>query len=136
MGLTVDPISGWVLTVEELKAVRDLERLRELVQRRRPEEAGGVSESEASWGRGKRAWFRMRGLLLDRWNLWPRLTKYRRWEGPQGARRIMPASARWGGLSKSSIERCRDISGKNRRRTSVGYWPGMEIIWGKMVVGL
>ena len=28
--------------------------------------------------------YRLRLFSLDRWNLWPRLTRYRRWEGPAG----------------------------------------------------
>ena len=28
--------------------------------------------------------YRLRLLFLDRWNLWPRLTRYRTWLGPHG----------------------------------------------------
>jgi hypothetical protein len=28
--------------------------------------------------------YRLRLFFLDRWNLWPRLTKYRTWQGPDG----------------------------------------------------
>ena len=28
--------------------------------------------------------YRLRLFSLDRWNLWPRLTRYRGWEGPDG----------------------------------------------------
>ena len=28
--------------------------------------------------------YRLRLLFLDRWNLWHRLTRYRKWKGPQG----------------------------------------------------
>ena len=28
--------------------------------------------------------YRLRLFSLDRWNLWPRLTRYRSWEGPHG----------------------------------------------------
>ena len=28
--------------------------------------------------------YRLRLFSLDRWNLWPRLTRYRTWEGPDG----------------------------------------------------
>ena len=30
--------------------------------------------------------YRLRLFSLDRWNLWPRLTRYRTWEGPAEAR--------------------------------------------------
>jgi len=30
--------------------------------------------------------YRLRLCSLDRWNLWPRLTRYRSWEGPNGER--------------------------------------------------
>ena len=28
--------------------------------------------------------YRLRLLFLDRWNLWHRLTRYRKWQGPKG----------------------------------------------------
>ena len=28
--------------------------------------------------------YRLRLLFMDRWNLWPRLTRYRIWRGPHG----------------------------------------------------
>jgi hypothetical protein len=28
--------------------------------------------------------YRLRLLFLDRWNLWPRLTRYRQWKGSKG----------------------------------------------------
>jgi hypothetical protein len=30
--------------------------------------------------------YRLRLFSLDRWNLWPRLTRYRTWVGPDGER--------------------------------------------------
>lgn len=76
------------------QAVGDLERLRELVRWRRPEDAVEIERMLEKYlkakppGEGERASvaYRIRLLLLDRWNLWPRLTKYRRWKGPQGER--------------------------------------------------
>jgi hypothetical protein len=74
------------------QALADLKRLGELVIERKP---GDVEELESmhcrylaasSPGAGEKATvaYRLRLLLLDRWNLWPRLTKYRTWQGPGG----------------------------------------------------
>jgi hypothetical protein len=74
------------------QAVADLQRLDTLVHTRRPED---VTELEHLFYRyaqadaprqGEHATlaYRMRLLFLDRWNLWPRLTCYRTWRGPEG----------------------------------------------------
>jgi len=74
------------------QAVADLERLGQLIRTRRPEQQ---SELETMHQRyiaaapprsGERASlaYRLRLLFLDRWNLWPSLTRYRTWQGPRG----------------------------------------------------
>ena len=74
------------------EAVADLQQLDTLIRSRQPED---VTELERLFYRyaqvdaprpGEHASlaYRMRLLFLDRWNLWPRLTRYRTWRGPQG----------------------------------------------------
>lgn len=74
------------------EAVADLQRLDSLIHTRRPEH---VTELEYLFYRYAQAdaprqgqhaslAYRMRLLFLDRWNLWPRLTCYRTWRGPEG----------------------------------------------------
>jgi transposase-like protein len=77
--------------ITSAQAVADLERLGELVKSRQPEQG---AELEAIHRRYLEAApprkqeqaslaYRLRLLFLDRWNLWPRLTRYRKWKGPQ-----------------------------------------------------
>jgi transposase-like protein len=74
------------------QATADLKRLGELIISRQP---GEVTELETLHrrylaarppGKGEKAStaYRLRLLYLDRWNLWPRLTRYRTWHGPDG----------------------------------------------------
>jgi hypothetical protein len=78
--------------LEPAQAVADLDRLGALIGSRQPEQ--GV-EVEAMLGRYLSAAppkkgataslaYRLRLLFLDRWNLWSRLTRYRKWRGPHG----------------------------------------------------
>jgi len=78
--------------VRPQQALADLGRLAELIEKRRPEDGDELAtmhlrytsaapprpEHKASIA------YRMRLLFLDRWTLWPRLTRYRTWEGPKG----------------------------------------------------
>jgi len=74
------------------QALLDLQHLKELIHLRQPE---ARSELETMYQRyqnakaspkGKPASvaYRLRNLLLDRWNLWPRLTFYREWKDASG----------------------------------------------------
>lgn len=73
------------------QAVADLERLGELILSRQPEEEAELATFHRRYlgarppGKGERASlaYRLRMLFLDRWNLWPRLTRYRTWQGPR-----------------------------------------------------
>jgi transposase-like protein len=76
------------------QAVADLERLGELIRSRQPEQE---DELGMMYGRYMAAAppreneqasiaYRVRCLMLDRWNLWRRLTRYRTWKGPEGER--------------------------------------------------
>jgi transposase-like protein len=74
------------------QAVADLERLGELTLSRQPKEQTELETMHRHYleaappGKGEQAStaYRLRLLFLDRWNLWPRLTRYRTWQGPQG----------------------------------------------------
>jgi transposase-like protein len=78
--------------VSPKQAVEDLTRLGELIRSRQPEEEDELGRMHQRYiqaappGSGEKASvaYRMRLLFLDRWSLWPRLTHYRRWQGPQG----------------------------------------------------
>jgi len=70
----------------------DLQRLKDLIHLRQPE---ARSELESMYQRYQGAKpspkgasaslaYRLRNLLLDRWNLWPRLTFYREWKDATG----------------------------------------------------
>jgi hypothetical protein len=74
------------------QALADLERLAELIRTRRPEDVDELAEmhlryiaaAPPSAGEKATTAYRLRLLYLDRWNLWPRLTRYRTWQGPHG----------------------------------------------------
>ena len=74
------------------QALRDLQRLGELILSRQPQEEDELAEmhqryieaAPPSAGEKATAAYRLRLLLLDRWNLWRRLTRYRLWQGPNG----------------------------------------------------
>jgi transposase-like protein len=74
------------------QAIADLERLGELILSRQPEEEAELETMHRRYlearppRKGEQASmaYRLRLLFLDRWTLWPRLTCYRTWQGPQG----------------------------------------------------
>lgn len=74
------------------QALLDLQRLKELIHQRQPEARNELEALHRLYQdaqpprRGKPASvaYRLRNLLLDRWNLWPRLTFYRSWQDPTG----------------------------------------------------
>lgn len=74
------------------QAMSDLAALKELIHSRRPEDQSRLEKiylryaSARKPGKGKKydVAYRMRNLLMDRWNLWPRLTFYRNWKDEYG----------------------------------------------------
>jgi len=78
--------------VKPEQALADLKRLGELIQSRQPQEADELEKMHFRYihasppAKGEKATvaYRLRLLFLDRWNLWPRLTRYRTWKGPDG----------------------------------------------------
>ncbi len=74
------------------QAAADLERLGELFKSRQREQAPELEAMHRRYleasppqaGEHQSLAYRLRLLCLDRWNLWPRLTRYRKWKGPKG----------------------------------------------------
>jgi transposase-like protein len=77
--------------VSPQQAAADLERLGELVKSRQREQASELETMHRRYleasppqeGEHQTLAYRLRLLFLDRWNLWPRLTRYRKWKGPK-----------------------------------------------------
>lgn len=75
--------------VDPAQAVADLERLGALVSSRQPEQSKELEGMHRRYlaaappkkGEGATLAYRLRLLYLDRWNLWSRLTRYRKWRG-------------------------------------------------------
>lgn len=78
--------------VSRKQAEADLTRLGELVKSRQREQAPELEgmhrrylqASPPQEGEHQSLAYRLRLLFLDRWNLWHRLTRYRKWKGPKG----------------------------------------------------
>jgi transposase-like protein len=82
--------SLFAIGVEPTQAVADLVRLGELIKSRQPEQGQEVEQMHRRYlaaaapkkGATASLAYRLRLLYLDRWNLWSRLTRYRKWRGP------------------------------------------------------
>ncbi len=80
------------LGVSPEQATADLTRLSELVKSRQREDATELEAMHRRYlqasppqeGEHQSLAYRLRLLFLDRWNLWHRLTRYRKWKGPKG----------------------------------------------------
>lgn len=80
------------IQVSSEQAGSDLALLKELIHSRRPEDQARLEEMYLRYanarkpGKGKKydVAYRIRNLLMDRWNLWPRLTFYRSWMDEDG----------------------------------------------------
>ncbi len=78
--------------VSREQATADLTRLGELVKSREREQATEVETMHRRYvqatppqeGEHQSLAYRLRLLFLDRWNLWHRLTRYRKWKGSNG----------------------------------------------------
>jgi len=76
------------IRVTSEQALADLAKLKSLIHSRQPEDQPVLEEMYLRYakarkpGKGKKhdVAFRLRNLLMDRWNLWPRLTFYRAWK--------------------------------------------------------
>src|SRR5256714_11706368 len=73
--------------VEPAQALADLARLGELIKSRQPEQGQELEQMHRRYlkaappkkGSTARLAYRLRLVFLDRWNLWSRLTRYRKW---------------------------------------------------------
>jgi len=80
------------IDVSPQQAAADLTRLGELVKSRQREQATELETMHRRYveapppqeGEHQSLAYRLRLLFLDRWNLWHRLTRYRKWKGPKG----------------------------------------------------
>jgi transposase-like protein len=78
------------ITAEQ--AIFDLIKLKEMIHSRIPDEQPLLEEMYLRYAKARRPGkgmkheiaYRMRNLLMDRWNLWPRLTFYRNWKDEYG----------------------------------------------------
>ncbi len=107
------------------QALKDLKRLEELILSRQPEEAEELDKMHRRYlealppqpGEKVTAAYRLRLLFLDRWNLWPRLTRYRTWHGPGGEPWMAPTMAvsrLLAGGSRNDIVPCEATSATSR----------------------
>jgi hypothetical protein len=113
------------VTSEQAQA--DLKRLGELVVQRKPEDVNELetmhyrylAASPPGTGEKATAAYRLRLLFLDRWNLWPRLTKYRTWRGPNGETLDGTNNGSERAIGWWIKERYRTMRGYKRRKSAV-----------------
>jgi len=82
--------SLFAIGVQPAQAVADVVRLGELISSRQPEQGQELEGMHRRYlqaappkkGGAARLAYRLRQLFLDRGNLWRRLTRYRKWRGP------------------------------------------------------
>jgi transposase-like protein len=109
------------------QAAADLARLEELMRTRRPEDQGELGrihrryQKARSPKKNERATlaYRIRMLFLDRWNLWPRLTLYRTWQGEKEAKLDGTNNASERAIGWWVKERYRTMRGYKRRKSAV-----------------
>lgn len=122
------------------QAMRDCDRLKELVRRRRPEDAREIEQMLERYlaakppkeGEKASVAYRMRLLWLDRWNLWGRLTKYRQWRGPKGEQLDGTNNATERAIGWFIKERYRTMRGYKRVESAVNVsrllaWSGNHL---------
>jgi len=80
------------LGIPPAQALADLAALQEMIHSRRPADQLRLEEIYLRYANARKPGqgqkhdlaYRMRNLLMDRWNLWPRLTFYRTWKDEDG----------------------------------------------------
>lgn len=96
-GLTGDADGSLAaIGVASAQAVADCQDLLRLMEERQPSPAASaalqtihrryLAAPKPGKGESMSLAYRLRLFSLDRWNLWPRLTRYRTWAGPDGER--------------------------------------------------
>lgn len=108
------------LEITQEQALADLATLKTLIHSRQPEEQAELERLFERYAPAQKPRngsyplaYRMRNLLLDRWNLWPRLTFYRTWKD-ENENEILDGT-------NNGCERCIGWSIKERYRTMRGY---------------
>lgn len=109
------------------QALFDLQRLKELIHLRQPEARDELETLHRRYQdakpprRGKPASvaYRLRNLLLDRWNLWPRLTFYRAWQDPIGRKLDGTHNATERSIGWHIKERYRTMRGYKREQSAL-----------------
>ena len=109
------------------QAQSDLKRLGELIIERKPEDVDKLETMHYRYlaasppGAGEKATtaYRLQLLFLDRWNLWPRLTKYRTWQGPGGEILDGTNNGSERAIGWWIKERYRTMRGYKRRKSAV-----------------
>jgi hypothetical protein len=109
------------------RAPADLKRLGELIVSRKPEDVNELQTMHDRYlaasppGAEEQATtaYRLRLLFLDRWNLWPRLTKYCTWQGPDGETLDGTNNSSERAIGWWIKERYRTMRGYKRRKSAV-----------------
>lgn len=113
--------------VTSKQALDDLKQLGALILSRRPEDAEKLERLHERYlaarpprgGETASVAYRLRLLFLDRWNLWPRLTKYRTWKGPAGETLDGTNNGSERAIGWWIKERYRPMRGYKRRKSAV-----------------
>jgi transposase-like protein len=113
------------ITPEQARA--DLERLGQLIQTRQPEEQTELEVLHDRYrgappprkGQTASLAYRLHLLFLDRWNVWPLLTRYRTWRGPHGETIDGTNNACERGIGWWVKERYRTMRGYKRVKSAV-----------------
>jgi transposase-like protein len=109
------------------QAVRDLQRLKELIHLRQPEARTALETLQQRYqdarsprkGQPASVAYRLRNLFLDRWNLWPRLTFYRTWQDPTGRKLDGTNNATERAIGWHIKERYRTMRGYKREQSAL-----------------
>ena len=122
------------------QALADLERLRQLVHTRQPQDQADLEKLHQRYllatpprsGQKASLAYRLRLLFLDRWNLWPRLTYYRSWQGAEGETIDGTNNASERAIGWWIKERYRTMRGYKRPRSAVNVsrllaWAGSHL---------
>ncbi len=109
------------------QALRDLQRLKELIHLRQPEARDELETLQQRYqdaqaprkGKPASVAYRLRNLLLDRWNLWPRLTFYRTWQDLTGRKLDGTNNATERAIGWRIKERYRTMRGYKREQSAL-----------------
>jgi hypothetical protein len=122
------------------QAQTDLMWLGELIIKREPEDVDileilhyrYLAASPPNAGEKATTAYRLRLLFLDRWNLWPRLTKYRTWQGSSGETLDGTNNGCERAIGWWIKERYRTMRGYKRRKSAINVsrllaWSGNHL---------